>query len=316
MVKPLRSGFSVVIKSSMRGVLVRWMHRHTRSLSDLLRGRNIGLHKAHEAVYFTSEFVGPCLQALKNMSLPAECPHPLCSSILHEVDGARQHLDEHHSLTPSRRSRPKRSSESSEAENASSKALPKKRACLASPDSDRPEVKELQWEAVMTLPQAQEEFGSKAEPSTNRFYSSGLRIIDSGPQSPIQFPWPPPKQSGELSWSAEERLDVLDDDCDSVESFDSLPSLSSLFAASSSQTTDLQLKVIANLASQRTVLRTHGMITSMSGEGNLIHGVQSWRPFPRTAARLTCTSSLWNLSTGSLSGVSLVQQAQSAKLSY
>jgi hypothetical protein len=177
---------------------------------------------------------------LKNMPLPAECPHPLCSSILDEVSGAWQHLDEHHGLAPNRRSPPKRSSECSEVGSASDKARPKKLACLASPGSDPPEVKELQWEAVMTLPQAQEQFGSTAEPSTDRFYSSSSRIIDSGSQSPIQFQLPFLEQSRELPWMVDGRSDALVDDCDSVESSDSLPSLSSLLASSSSsQTTDL-----------------------------------------------------------------------------
>jgi hypothetical protein len=173
---------------------------------------------------------------LEKMSPQAECPHPLCSSILYDVSGAWQHLDEHHGLAPHRRSPPKRSLECSEAGNASDEAGPKKLACLASPDNNRPKVEELQWEAVVTLPQAQEEFGSIAGPSADRFYSSRSRIIDGASQSPIQFPFPPLEQSIELPWLADGRSD---DDCDSVESFDSLPSLSSLLASSSSsQTTD------------------------------------------------------------------------------
>lgn len=90
----------------------------------------------------------------------------------------------------------------------------------------------------MTLSQAQKEFGRIVSPSSDRFYSSSSQIIGSGSQSSIRLQLSPERSEGS-SLVPNERLNEFDDDCDSVESFGSLPSLSSLLELPSSQGTAL-----------------------------------------------------------------------------
>jgi hypothetical protein len=102
-----------------------------------------------------------------------------------------------------------------------------------------PKFKELDWEEVLTLSQAEEGVRQHSTASIDRFDSSVSKSIDDSSQSPVHFEPPPPEQSEEFSWLLDKPFDATDTDSGSDNSSKSLPCLASLRTAPPSRTTDL-----------------------------------------------------------------------------